>query len=245
LVEASTSVNIPRLVSIHAALDCLHDRDRAALTAPFSRRRYDHSTLKRLRDDIIAIGARCRGQVDWRSPDWIELIDYHFEYRDFLGSEGIIPVLVAVSNASYLAAEIKDRSAPKPWLGAIDTRYCLVARNLVIETTPLLRLAHIAATTSAPPSDGVTDASSAETARELVEAPTDGVIIREVIRAVYDEAERTSAKPPNINELPGKVQSKLKDLGYRAAGRRIKTIGEDPEFKRRRRVPGRRWRGNR
>jgi hypothetical protein len=152
--------------------------------------------------------------------------------------------LVAVSDASYPAAESNDQSAPKHWPGALDT-YGLVVRNLKIETAPLLKVTPIAATPSVPLSDGVIDGGSAETAVELREAPRDGVIIRQIIHDIYDEGEHANLKPPNIKELPGKVRPRLKARGYKAAGQRIQTIGEAQEFKRRRLQPGRHWRGNR
>jgi hypothetical protein len=90
-----------------------------------------------------------------------------------------------------------------------------------------------------------TSAGSAETTVELRQAPRDGVIIRNILKEIYKEAEDTNTKPPNIKELPGNVRPRLKALGYKAAGQRIQTIGEEQEFKRRRLEPGRRWRGNR
>ena len=139
MAEAADSVNIPAFVSIHAALDCVHDRNPALLTAPLSRRRYDCSTLDHLRDRLIAMSARCRGQVDRKPPQWIELVDFHFDYHDFPTPEGEIAVLVAISEATYPAAEIEDRSAPQYHPDAAEARYCLVARNLKVETATLLR----------------------------------------------------------------------------------------------------------
>jgi hypothetical protein len=52
-------------------------------------------------------------------------------------------------------------------------------------------------------------------------------MIRRVITDVYDAADKEKTKPPNINELPAKVQPRLKDLGYEASGRQIKVIGKD------------------
>jgi hypothetical protein len=57
-------------------------------------------------------------------------------------------------------------------------------------------------------------------------------ILRNVIAAVYEKGQ------PNINQLPDAVRPRLKKLGYEASGRQIKKIGEEPEFKRRRRAPG-------
>lgn len=141
MAEAVDSVNVSAFVSIHAALDCLNNKNPAALTVPLplSQRRYDRSTLDHLRNQLIAINARCRGQVDCRPPQWIELVDFHFDYRDFRTPKGKIYVLVAVSEATYPAAEIEDRSAPQHHPDAVEARYCLVVRNLTIETAVLLQ----------------------------------------------------------------------------------------------------------
>jgi hypothetical protein len=64
-------------------------------------------------------------------------------------------------------------------------------------------------------------------------------ILRNVITAVYDEADKDkNALRPNINQLPDAARPRLKELGYEASGRQIKKIGEEPQFKRRRRAPG-------
>jgi hypothetical protein len=119
------------------------------------------------------------------------------------------------------------------------------ATNEVITSVPPVEenVEPIAATTSAPPSDDVADVGSAETVAELRKAS--GADIRRVIRAVYAEAKKINAKPPNINELPGKVQPKLRALSYKAAGHNIKIIGGEQEFERQRQPSGKRWRGNR
>jgi hypothetical protein len=51
--------------------------------------------------------------------------------------------------------------------------------------------------------------------------------IRGAITDVSDAADKEKTKPPNINELPAKVQRRLKDRGYKASGRKIKDIGKD------------------
>jgi hypothetical protein len=56
--------------------------------------------------------------------------------------------------------------------------------------------------------------------------------IRDQIAAVYADAQ------PNINQLPGAVQPRLEQRGYKASGRQIKKIGREPQFKNRRRGPG-------
>jgi hypothetical protein len=62
--------------------------------------------------------------------------------------------------------------------------------------------------------------------------------IRDAIKAVYDEAERTGEKPPNINEIAAPVQARLIVDGRGASGRQIQQIAEEPEFAARRRLPG-------
>jgi hypothetical protein len=62
--------------------------------------------------------------------------------------------------------------------------------------------------------------------------------IRATIEAVYNAAATDHVKPPNIKELPGAVQRLLKDQGYRASQKLIQEIGDSPEFKVRRRLPG-------
>jgi hypothetical protein len=62
--------------------------------------------------------------------------------------------------------------------------------------------------------------------------------IRVAIRTVYDDSQAKGGKPPNIGELSAPVQNLLKKDGYYASVRHIKDIGEEQEFKRRRRRPG-------
>jgi hypothetical protein len=71
---------------------------------------------------------------------------------------------------------------------------------------------------------------------ELKPAP-DRIVIEEIRRA-YDAAEDAGRKPPNIRELPATVQPFLQQKGFSASGRRIQQLGDDEEFKRRRRPPG-------
>jgi hypothetical protein len=59
-------------------------------------------------------------------------------------------------------------------------------------------------------------------------------MIRDVIGAVYDDADKAKIKPPNILELPKAVQPRLKAEGYAASGRQIKQIGGEQPFKLRR-----------
>jgi len=64
------------------------------------------------------------------------------------------------------------------------------------------------------------------------------VRIRSEITAVYDEADSTGQRPPNIRELPKAVALRLKKGGFQASERRIAEIGEEPQFKTRRRPAG-------
>jgi hypothetical protein len=71
---------------------------------------------------------------------------------------------------------------------------------------------------------------------ELTPAPDP--IINQVIGVVYDATDAAGTKPPNIKELPAAVHSLLEQKGLRASGQHIQELGEAPEFKRRRRPPG-------
>src|SRR5262249_40030943 len=66
----------------------------------------------------------------------------------------------------------------------------------------------------------------------------DDSVIHQEITAVYDEADKNGVWAPNINELPKQVMPRLVARGYNTSERRIKEIGEAPEFKTRRRKIG-------
>ena len=68
--------------------------------------------------------------------------------------------------------------------------------------------------------------------------PASEQMIKAAIRRAYDIAEREGKKPPNINEVPKPVQAQLKAIGRKASAAKIKEIAERPEFKKRRRPPG-------
>jgi hypothetical protein len=68
--------------------------------------------------------------------------------------------------------------------------------------------------------------------------PATSMIVYNVIAAIYDDAAKSGAKPPNIVELPDAVKPRLKELGYEASGREIKKIGGDQSFKLRRLARG-------
>jgi hypothetical protein len=62
-------------------------------------------------------------------------------------------------------------------------------------------------------------------------------IIRE-IRAVYDEAENTNGKPPNIREIIAPVRHALQAEGVDASGKHIQELASSDEFRKRRRKRG-------
>jgi hypothetical protein len=63
-------------------------------------------------------------------------------------------------------------------------------------------------------------------------------MIREAVRWAYDAAEEEGRRSPNIKELAAAVQPFLQQKGFSASGRRIQHIGDEEEFKKRRRRPG-------
>jgi hypothetical protein len=60
----------------------------------------------------------------------------------------------------------------------------------------------------------------------------------DVVRRVYDIAHNEGKKPPNIREVAKPVQDLLRGNGYKASAKQIQEIAERPEFKKRRRAPG-------
>jgi hypothetical protein len=65
--------------------------------------------------------------------------------------------------------------------------------------------------------------------------------IEDAITAVYDIAEETKVKPPNIKELVKPVQSRLEALGYKPpSGRQIMKIAGAEKFAKRRGESGKR-----
>jgi hypothetical protein len=68
--------------------------------------------------------------------------------------------------------------------------------------------------------------------------PAQDRVIVDEIRRVYDRAHIKRTKPPNINEVVEPVQARLREMGQTASAAQIKKIGEKPEFKNRRRPPG-------
>jgi hypothetical protein len=59
-------------------------------------------------------------------------------------------------------------------------------------------------------------------------------LIEKAISDVYDLADASGAKPPNIKELVKPVQDLLKAKGLKASGRQIQDTGGGPKFKGRR-----------
>ena len=78
--------------------------------------------------------------------------------------------------------------------------------------------------------------TAGEPPTELPQAPEG--IVHAAIATVYDAAYVEGTKPPNIRELPAAVLPLLKDKGYRASKKFIQTIGENQEFRARRRSTG-------
>jgi hypothetical protein len=64
--------------------------------------------------------------------------------------------------------------------------------------------------------------------------------VKTAIKAVYDSAELEGRRPPNVKELANEVLAILDTYGYRTSARNIQRIGEAPEFKKRRWLPGKR-----
>jgi hypothetical protein len=63
--------------------------------------------------------------------------------------------------------------------------------------------------------------------------------VRNAITAVYDAANETGAKPPNLVEIIKPVQAMLDRQGFEASGRVIQKLAADPQHDLRRRKPGR------
>ena len=68
--------------------------------------------------------------------------------------------------------------------------------------------------------------------------PASVPMIKGEVHRAYDIADKEGKKPPNINEVAKLVQARLREIGHTASGRQIKGIAERPEFKKRRRPPG-------
>lgn len=82
-------------------------------------------------------------------------------------------------------------------------------------------------------------ARSSPPAKNQESKPASSAKIRQIVKAVYNEAKNAGRKPPNKDkELPKLVQQKLSEVGLTSSKRRIAKIGEEPEFAQRRRKPG-------
>jgi hypothetical protein len=68
--------------------------------------------------------------------------------------------------------------------------------------------------------------------------PASEQMIRGAVRRQYDIAETQDKKPPNVKEVAKLVQADLKASGHTASVQKIQKIADSPEFKRRRRPPG-------
>lgn len=73
---------------------------------------------------------------------------------------------------------------------------------------------------------------------EKLAKPASEQRIKEAIDTVYSDATKSGAKPPNIRELPAQVQNLLANSGHTASASQIERLGSLPEFKCRRRPPG-------
>jgi hypothetical protein len=62
--------------------------------------------------------------------------------------------------------------------------------------------------------------------------------IHVAITTVYNEAERTGTKPPNIKEVREPVQHELRKTRHTASGNHIMRLAGEPQHNRRRRKPG-------
>jgi hypothetical protein len=67
-----------------------------------------------------------------------------------------------------------------------------------------------------------------------------GAAVEAAVKAIYDEAEKTGAPAPNINELERAVRDRLVEQNLRATRGAIRPISRRPEFKSRRRPVGKR-----
>jgi hypothetical protein len=101
-------------------------------------------------------------------------------------------------------------------------------QDLVAQGVKALAEERHAAATAIP-----TEASSNALLRP---APTEE--IRNVLTAVYDEA---PAKPPNVREVVKPAQAKLAAKGLRASRGQIQTVADEPQFKSRRGLVGKRY----
>jgi len=75
-----------------------------------------------------------------------------------------------------------------------------------------------------------------DTSEEL--RPASDPQIDAAITAVYDKAEKTGAKPPNIRQLREPVLKELREKGRAASGRQIMQLADDEKHRKRRRKPG-------
>jgi hypothetical protein len=68
--------------------------------------------------------------------------------------------------------------------------------------------------------------------------PASEAMTKEEMRSVCNAEQAAGRKQPNIKELSAAVQPLLQRKGFRASRRWIEKLAEAPEFKRRRRPPG-------
>jgi hypothetical protein len=81
------------------------------------------------------------------------------------------------------------------------------------------------------------DVSEPSRAAEELKPASDAMTKEEMWSVCYAE-EAAGRKEPNVKELSAAVQPLLQRKGFRASRRQIEKLAEEPEFKRRRRPPG-------
>jgi hypothetical protein len=91
-----------------------------------------------------------------------------------------------------------------------------------------------------PPPSWWSDAAKggSELSRAPEELKPSEAMTREEMRSVCNEEQAAGRKEPNVKELSAAVQARLQRKGYRVSRRWIEKLAEAPEFKRRRRPPG-------
>jgi hypothetical protein len=148
-----------------------------------------------------------------------------------LESAGVIPLTTDPNPKRREAYPVRKQQSlwPGDWAGQIDWDTGKVGPYFSVLITRLSLEAWLNA--------GQEVTFARETSgNELRKAPD--AITNEMIRVVYDDAERASQKAPNVREVVKPVQAKLRDQGFEASNRRIRELAGAEEYKKRRRKPG-------
>lgn len=127
-------------------------------------------------------------------------------------------------HSAYLSGEVPSRATPTVW---VDPEF---------PATEIIRLWPSPSAGDAAMTADVEPIADQTASNGLRSAPEEK--IHEAIIAVYDAAEVTGEKPPNIKEIVEPVQKKLRAVGYSASGRHIETLAGEDRHKSRRRKPG-------